>query len=285
LFQIRTFRTGDESRLVGLANRAYTAFGGHVVRDVEGWRWSILDRPGVDPEDVMVVEAEDNAIVGYGVLGPGGVVLELCLDPDLAGRERAAVAKQLVGALEERCQSRGFEAIAFELPISDSVVDHLLVGDGYRSEETHSLTVNVIDLPGLLQKILAHHRDSLPPDWRADFLLDIAPGTYPSHRGTRLRVQIDDGKDVLVSEASNGFSESAEAPGSTESPPEVPAPIEIATDLSAITEIVFGRSSFDAAKAAGRIRVEPGDSERRARTLFELMAIKSPWYTPPADGR
>jgi hypothetical protein len=273
LFQIRTFQWGDEIRLVGLANHAFAAFGGHVVRDVEGWRWSILGRPGVSEEDIVILANEEHVLLGYAVLGAEGVVLELALDPELAGRERAAAAQHLVGALEARCQSRGLETITFELPILDDVVRRILVGDGYREEATRSFTVNVIDLPGLLQKIIAHHRDSLPSDWRGDFLLDVDSGTYPSHRRTKLLVEIGP-KSVVVSEAkANG------PPASTGDP------IEIATDLSAITEIVFGRSSFDAAREASRIRLHSAESEPMARTLFELMTIRSPWYTPPADGR
>jgi hypothetical protein len=31
--------------------------------------------------------------------------------------------------------------------------------------------------------------------------------------------------------------------------------------------------------------VRPGDGEQDARTLFDLLALRSPWYVPPADGR
>lgn len=267
--RLRTFQRGDEPTLVDLANRAYGSFGGHVVRDVEGWRWSILDRPGVDPDDILILENDSGATEGYAVLGPDGVVLELCLEPGLAGPARAAAAGRLVAALEERCQSRDLELITFELPISDEEVRRFLVGEGYRVEQTQSLTVNLVDLPAFLREILTRHRASLPPDWRADYVLDVAPGTYPSHRRTRLLVRI--GSEVEVEEVGAEVTS--------------PTAILIATDLSTITEIVFGRSSFKEALEAGRIQVPSGSSEPSAETLFELIAIRSPWYTPPADGR
>jgi hypothetical protein len=270
--RLRAFQQGDDRPLVQLANRAYAPFGGHVVRDVEGWRWSILDRPGVTAADILILESESGAMEGYGVLGPDGVVLELCLDPDLAGRARSAAVVALVRALEERCRSRDLDLITLELPTSDDEVRRVLLGGGYREEPTQSLTVNLIDLPAFLRAILNHHRPSLPAEWEADYILDIAPGTYPKHRGTRLHVRI--GREVEVDEA-----------GTDASAPAAATAIEIATDLSAITEIVFGRSSFKAAREAGRIQVELGPSEQMACTLFELMTIRSPWYTPPADGR
>ena len=264
--RLRTFRGGDEPLLVDLANRAYGSFGGHVVRDIDRWRWSILQRPGVSAEDILILENESGATEGYAVLGPDGVVLELCLDPELAGKTRATAAARLVAALEERCQDRDLDLITFELPISDEEVRRFLVAEGYRVEPTQSLTVNLIDLPAFLREILNRHRGSLPAEWRAAYLLDVAPGTYPSHRRQRLRVQIGD--EAQVDEASE----------------KEPGEIAIATDLSTITEIVFGRLSFQAARDAGRIQIPSDATEPMVRTFFELMAIRSPWYTPPADG-
>jgi len=62
--------------LVALAGRALGPYGGHVERSLEHWRWSILARPGIEPEaDVLVLSTAADEIQGYGVLAADGTVL------------------------------------------------------------------------------------------------------------------------------------------------------------------------------------------------------------------
>ena len=72
---LRTFTAGDEPALVDLWNRAHAALGGHVPRTVDYWRWCILERPGVGPEDILIL-AGSHGPLAYGALAPGGMVLE-----------------------------------------------------------------------------------------------------------------------------------------------------------------------------------------------------------------
>ena len=88
-------QTDDETALVELWTRAHTAYGGHVRRSVDYWRWCVLARPGVEPADILMATRDDGVPVGYGVLAGGGVVIEFAIDPSLIGEAREVVAEQL----------------------------------------------------------------------------------------------------------------------------------------------------------------------------------------------
>ena len=264
--EIRCFEAGDEAVLVALANRAYGHYAGNVPRTVEHWRWSILARPGVNAADVLLLDGSGQ-VLGYAVLDPGGIVLEFCLEPELAGERRVAAARALKNALEARALATGREAILFELPRSDARVRALLAADGYRYEESRSLQLLLVDVAAALTRLLEHRRGRMPHDWRPIFRLDLAPGRYRVPAPLVLRVA--PGESPPVTSAASG----------------VPADVHLRTDLSTLTDLILRHTRFDEALAAGRIVVEPAAREQDARTLCAWLALKSPWYTPPADDR
>ena len=53
---LRSYRPGDEPQIVKLWNDHYAGYAGLSTRTVEYWRWSILERPGLSPQDVLLVE-------------------------------------------------------------------------------------------------------------------------------------------------------------------------------------------------------------------------------------
>ncbi len=264
---IRAYRAGDEVALVNLANRAYSHYAGFVPRTVEHWRWSVLSRPGITAEDILLLVADGGQLLAYAVLAPGGVVLEFCLDPELTGDLRTEAARRLKNALETRCLACGQESIVFELPRSDGRVRALLAAEGYRHEESQCLQLILVDVEEALRRLLAHRRGRIPHDWRPVFLLELAPGFYRTGETLRLRVAPGESRAIAPAE------------------PGAPADVYVRTDLSTLTDIMLRRDRFEEARSGGRIAVEPPARERDARTLFDWFVLKSPWYTPPADGR
>ncbi len=264
---IRSYQAGDEVLLVDLANRAHAPYAGPVPRTVEHWRWSILRRPGVTPEDVLLLVTGNGAVLGFGVLGPAGVVLELCLDPGLVGAERAVAAGALKTALEARCLAGGQESILFELPSIDEAVRALLLGDGYREEVSASQQILLVDVEEALRRLLVHQRDRLPGDRSPVFLLELGPGHYRRKETLRLRVAPRDPDPV-----------GAAAAGAA-------ADIRVRSDLSTLADIMLRRLPFDEARRSGRIDIEPASGEADVRTLFAGIVLEHPWYAPPADGR
>lgn len=265
--RIRSYREGDEGALVPLANRAYAHYAGSVPRTVEHWRWSILARPGVAAADILLLVGGEGDLLGYGVLGPGGVVLEFCLEPELTGDRRTAAARALKDALEARCLATGQESILFELPRSDARVRALLAAEGYRYEESRSLQLLLVDVAAALTRLLEHRRGRMPHDWRPIFRFELAPGHYRVPGALVLRVA--PGESIPVSAATGGAA----------------ADVHVRTDLSTLTDLILRRTRYDEARSAGRIVVEPAAREQDARTLCAWLVLKSPWYTPPADDR
>ncbi len=260
----RPYENGDAARLIELWNRSHAAFGGHVKRTEPYWRWCVLERPKLEPADIIVFESARTPCA-YGVLDPRGHVLELAIDPDIVGDQRQGVAERLIAALEARCRDRGYEMMVMELPRSDSPLNRALLASGYRAEPAESLSLMVLDMALLLERILVHRAGRLPHGWAPAFDVLLTAGHYRYHPEDALHIQL--APEVRVSPGATG------------------APCTIATDRSTLSDIVFRRDDFDSALAAGRLTVEPTTAEQDARTLVSFLSIKAPWYTPAADAR
>jgi len=263
---IRNYRPGDEELLVALWNLAYADYAGYVKRTAAHWRWCILERPGIDTADIIILE-KGGDVLGYGILGLNGTVLELAVDPRLSAGRREKVAGRVNIALEERSRTRGDEMISFEVPQIDEAICRALRRAGYREETSESLNMAIIDPVGLIRKILAHRGTRISPGWSPSFLLEVMPGHYRfcPYR----RVHIQNGSPVAV----------------TADPINAMADYIVGIALSTLTDLIFRRTTFESALKAGRITVQPISGLQDVATLINLLIIDKPWYTPHADGR
>jgi GNAT superfamily N-acetyltransferase len=267
---IRAFMPGDEPRLVALWNAAYAGYAGYVRRTVEYWRWCILDRPGLLPADVLVLDDAARQTIGYGVLGPTDSVLELALDPAVTGAAREAAAARLMSALEDRCRARGGEAISFMLPHADDAMQRGLTRAGYRAERVPALTSTIVDVAALFELLLRHRASRIPPALPPSFRVRVERGAARTPAVLVTRIELAP-QLAVVREA-----------------PDAPAPAAdctVATDLATLNRVVFRIETFDAAVTAGRLTVQPPTSEGAARTLLGLVTLAAPWFTPAADAR
>lgn len=269
---IRNYQSADEGQLLTLWRRAHEAFGGYVPKNIEGWRWAVLARPGMQPEDILILENE-HVIIGYGVLGqkrtpagPIGTVLELAIEPQLPARQRRKSTCVLMAALEARSRARGDEWIEAAVPASDKRVARAIEKAGYKPEKSEAFQLAIVDPRALLEQILTHRKAELPPCESRTFALTLEPGAYRFRPFTYLRIQ-------LPSRAVT-----------TEHSP-TPADYTIATDLSCLTDIVFHRASFERAVDEGRISVQPTAGLSEVRRFFQLITLRHNWYTPNVDGR
>ncbi len=263
----RPYRAGDEPAVVALWAATHAEYGGFVPRSAPHWRWNILERPGVQPEDIQIVQRPDGTIVGYGVLGPGGRVLELVVTRDKPPRTRQAIATSVARALEDRARERGFQTLRFGLPATDRMVCRALRRLGYRMEPSGSLQLVIVDLAGLVTTLLRHREGEMPAGWRRTFLLILEPGNYRFCPHRRLHVSI--GPPAVV----------------TPNPDALTADCTISTDLSVLTEVVFRRRTVEEVLEDGSVTVTPASRTEDAMRLLSKIVLRSAWYTPIADGR
>lgn len=141
---VRNYRPGDEPNLVAVWNESYAGYAGLATHTVEYWRWSILSRPGMSADDVLVLEA-DGEVLGYAALWTRGTVLDFVVDPGQRPRARRAMIRQLLSALEERARQRGWDSIDFSLPASDRLTDKTLRAAAYRVERNSCFMVKVLN--------------------------------------------------------------------------------------------------------------------------------------------
>ncbi len=263
-FSVRAFRRGDEVAIVDLCIAAQRRYGGHIPRSVSFWTWSILKRPGISPADILLVEAEEG-IVGYGAVKGDGMVLDWAIDPSLTPQEQGRAADLLARALEERAAARGAETFTVSCVSAEDPASRALLEAGYRTDEAESMTVAVLDPPGLIAAIL---RARTGPKWgspESRILLQLAPGGYRVNPSPRIGITWSD--ELAVTEADDEFRPT----------------FVIDTDLSSLTDLIFARVAVGSLLEAGRVSVEPEAARPSGLEFLQLLVLRSPWHIPPAD--
>lgn len=261
---IRTYSPKDVSALVELSNLCLAPYAGWVKRTPEYWQWSIMARPGVEPEDVLIMEL-DGQIVGFGALGPQGDVLDFGVHPLTS--ERPKRVAQLVCALEARARARNLDAIAFSLPITDTATDQSLRECGYVVERNRFLGMGILNPQTLIKEVLSARLENLARLREKLIVLTLAAGQDPFLLMSRLLIRVNGGIEVDdISDADT-----------------YPQACVIATDLSALTELILGAGSLSDLIRQGRIRIEAASYRDDALTLLEALIIQAEWYVPYSD--
>jgi hypothetical protein len=265
-FTIRHFRPGDEEAIIALFTLAYHDYGGYVLRDKDHWRWNVLQRPGVEAENILLCVDIAGRARAYGVLSTEGDVLEFAVTPEAPPHLRRQMAAALLEGMEARGRAMGRESISADLPRIDEPIREAAEAAGYRMEPAESLQLVVVDLVALLQEILRDRTGELGGLDGRTIVLEIAPGRcrFLSHD----RIQIRAASTVTV-EAATG---------------QEPESISVGIDLTTLMGVVFQGDDPDELIRSEHVRVRPED-HGPARALLSAMAVSAPWYIPHADGR
>ena len=265
-YAIRAYRSGDDERLVDLWNRCYSRYAGVVTRTLEYWRWTILARPGVKPEDILVL-ASGEQVLAYGVVWTDGDVLDLAVDSEQRPRKRRAILRTLISAMEERARARGCDALSVMLPASDPVLDKTLRDAGYVVEHADFLSLGILNPQALITQLLSRSHTRLLATVARTFVIELKREKDPFLPAHRLLVRL--GAPVRVENVSDGA--------------EQPADCHIAVSLGVLTEIIFCRAAVSALVAAFQIEIRPAARLRDACDLLNALAIDADWYTPLSD--
>ena len=264
--EVRSYRPGDETALVDLWARAYADYGGSVPKTPEYWRWCVLERPGLEAEDIVILE-ENRTVTAYGVLGQkdtsvglGGTVLELAVEPSVSSKERARYASLLISVLEARSRERGDQVFEASVPSNEAALVRALTAAGFKAEKSDSLQLVIVDAAGLMRKILERRISELP-DTPVSFGLNFAKSEHRPLPLQRVRVELSP-TSVHVEESKQR------------------ATCEVYTDLSSLLDIIFRRQDVDRVLRGGRIRAEPVDRTEALIAFLRLLVIRSNWYIP-----
>jgi hypothetical protein len=266
VYHIRSYRNGDETLLIDLWHRSYKGYGGYVARSLTYWRWCILDRPEMTMDDICLVE-KDGVVLGYGVLGPQGKILEIVVQPSLPKQDRKKLTARLCVALESRAKEKGEETIVFSVPSGDEAICEALRDCDCQEETGEFLNLTIVNPITFIQRLLEHRRAGIPQGWRKTFLVELANGRYRFNPFHRFHVEIGD--SINVRPVMNGRATDC----------------HIHTDLSVFTDLAFNRLSFESAVETGELRVDPPSELYEAEQFFTLVTLRAPWYSPFADAR
>jgi hypothetical protein len=263
---VRNYQPGDAPSLVAVWNDSYAGYAGLVARSVEYWCWTILARPGMRADDVLLLEA-DGQILGYAALWTRGTVLDFVVDPGQRPRARRALIRQLLSALEARARERGWDSIEFLLPASDRLVDKTLRAAAYLVVPGPCFMAKIHNPQALLLQLTRSRETSLSALSGQSFLVTLTPGNEPFFPPTRLFIRI---ADTIAIEDVSGASDSR-------------ADCTVQLSIGALTELIFCRAIPRDMLQRSLLTVDPPSRHPEVCALLSAVALESRWYTPHAD--
>ena len=270
LLRVRSYRNGDRARILKVWSSAYDRYAGHVTRTPSYWEWAIRERPGVTDDDILVAEWRGR-LMGYGVLGPGGKVLEFAIDPSLSGWLRRIVARVLVTALEQRARVSQCDAIYFRLPDGDAAQIAVLRSRAYVPDPSEHLQWVLLDLVELISSMLRHRWDQVPPEWERSFGFELEPGNY----------QFAPYRHLLIKLSAAGSSVERR----THDAPMPHDATMVSTTVDTLADLILQKTRLDDELSHGRVFVNPDLAVKDVAKLLSLIRVTEPWFTPLADYR
>jgi hypothetical protein len=263
---VRSYRAGDAPSLVAVWNASHAGYAGLVTRSVEYWCWTLLSRPGMNAEDVLLLE-DDGRVLGYGALWTRGTVLDFVVDPGQRPRARRAMIRQLLSALEDRARERGWDSIDFLLPASDRLMDKTLRGAAYLVERGPCFMAKVHNPQAFLLQLLHSRAQSLSAFSGQTFLLRLTPGNEPCLLQTRLLIRI--GVSVAVEDVSDAGDQAADC--------------TVELSISALVGLSLCGATPEELLQSSQLTIHPPSRRAEACRLLSVLALEPRWYTPRSD--
>jgi hypothetical protein len=262
----RSYRAGDEARVVALWNQSYRGYAGLATRTAEYWRWSILRRPGMSEDDILLIESGE-LLVGYAALWTGGTVLELAVEPDLPAASRRSITRQLLSRLESRARVRKWDSVELMLPACDGLIHRTLRSAGYVVDDGPTFIIRLLNPRALLLSLTAARRARLVALRGQSLLMTLSAGDDPFLLQHRLAVRFGDSIDVC----NLGDEDS------------VSADAELQLSLAALVELVFSGASARRMLEVSELRIIPDKAAAIVLPFLAALAVDAPWYTPHSD--
>jgi putative sterol carrier protein len=257
-YRTRTFRDGDESKLVALFNEAHDKYAGFVPRTENYWCWCCLDRPDVTREGIIVLEEEKGEkIVGYTVVGKSGNVWELCVDPSV---DRKYVVSVLFENAISYLRKVNADQMILNVPSDDLVMQEACAQLDFFELPPDQMFVGVTDFEALIGALAKNMKERLG-DFKETVtfrLLNARSWINPV-----FSVKIDDGVQVFENAVPSGFS------------------IEVDSDV--LAAILLGNVNPFAMVLKGKLKVSPFWKFRKAMSLLNALQMHNSWFYSLAD--
>jgi len=247
--EVRPFEDGDLEEISSIFQRCYSRYSGYANRTPEFWRWYNLERPGVDPENVLVAHAGARP-VGSVTMTDGGEILDPCYDPDLDGSE---IIGALLSACEERASNYGIENLVVNIPWDEPWMNTACRVNGMRRRELgRAFGISIKNHEAFLGKILERN----PP----------ADGSY------RVIVLVERVKPIEINFRIRGGAISVAGSDAVD--------VEIKIQDGALCGLIFKGSLGFGDWLTRKVRVSPPWKLGRGIDFLNSLSLGSRWFVP-----
>jgi GNAT superfamily N-acetyltransferase len=259
-YHLRNFEDGDEVGIVRLFDRAYASYGGFVPRDSKYWLWCCLQRPDVEREGVFVVVNENNnGVVGYAVAGKSGNVWELCYDP---AYDVEKIVGMLLGETTRYLESIGAASVTFNAVKEDLALLKVCNKFGFEALGSPKMYLSILDTRGIVALLADSKREELVRYFDESILVKLKG--VPKWIKDTLFIRIDR-NGVYVDENVHPYT------------------ILVKTDFTTFSSILAGILTPSAAVAQSKLDVEPARKTSTAVKLLSYLRLDAKWFFPMSD--
>ena len=253
-YSLRTFRDGDEDKIVGLFNEVYGGYGGFVPRTVGYWRWCCLERPDVKRDGIFLA-FDDERLCGYIVAGSSGNVWEFCAADD-------EVAKVLLAAALSYLEKVGISSVNVNVP-RDSSIAGALVEAGFGEIPADAMFMTTLNPQVLVAALVASQKEKFADKFNEEFGVRLRDA--PHGVGTEFSIVIH-GETV---ESAEGFPSKSS--------------VVIELGFMDFLSVLFGLSSASRLFLAGKMRVKPLWRLGAVLRFLSAVHFRSSWFFPLSD--
>ena len=259
-YKVRNFENGDETEIVRLFDRAYARYGGFVSRNPKYWLWCCLQRPGVSREGIFVVVNEnENNVVGYAVAGKSGNIWEMCYDPQ---HDVEKVVGMLLSETTRYLENIGAATVAFNAVEDDPALRKVCNESGFEALTAARMYLSILDIRGIVTLLEEDNREELIKYFDESVLVELEDA--PQWIKKTLFVRI--GRDgVYVEENVHPYT------------------IFVKTDFATFSSLLAGILTPSEAISQSRLKIEPAGKSSTFVKLFSILSLDAKWFFPLSD--
>jgi len=175
-YELRTFRDGDEIKIVQLFEKNYSNYGGYTLRSPEYWRWCCLQRPDMEKEGILIaLDKKSKEIVGYAVVGKSGSLWELSYDPNNNGEELVSLLLDKATAYLEQA---GAASINFTAPQKDRIIQKVCKEHGFTVGKPPKMFLSVLNFQRLVSLLANNKADELTAKFNESILIELTDAPF-----------------------------------------------------------------------------------------------------------